>query len=137
MRAFIFPGQGSQAVGMGKALADASPVLDVGCGRGEVLAALAARGVQGIGVDLDAGMVAEAKAAGVDARQGDAIAFLNDAEPESFGAVIAIQVVEHLSLEALLTSRRAHLAEARQSYWRYALLLMLGMLVVESFIGKV
>ena len=26
MRAFIFPGQGSQAVGMGKALAEASPV---------------------------------------------------------------------------------------------------------------
>jgi SAM-dependent methyltransferase len=84
-------------------LAGAAPVLDVGCGRGEVLAALEARGVGGIGVDLDAGMVAEAKAAGVDARQGDAIAFLADAEPESFGAVIAIQVVEHLTLEALLS----------------------------------
>jgi SAM-dependent methyltransferase len=83
-------------------LADAAPVLDVGCGRGEVLAALAERGVDGIGVDLDAGMVAEAKAAGVDARQGDALAFLADAEAGSFGAVIAIQVVEHLSLDALL-----------------------------------
>jgi hypothetical protein len=32
---------------------------------------------------------------------------------------------------------RAQQAEARQSYWRYALLLMLGVLVVESLIGKV
>jgi SAM-dependent methyltransferase len=83
-------------------LTGASPVLDVGCGRGEVLAALAERGVDGIGVDLDAAMVAEAKSAGVDARQGDAVAFLADARPESFGAVIAIQVVEHLPLDALL-----------------------------------
>lgn len=84
-------------------LADASPVLDVGCGRGEVLAALAAKGVAGIGVDLDAGMVAEARAAGVDARHGDALAFLADAPPGAFGAVVAIQVVEHLSLDALLS----------------------------------
>ena len=83
-------------------LADAAPVLDVGCGRGEVLAALAERGIDGIGVDLDAAMVAEAKSTGVDARQGDALAFLADAPPASFGAVVAIQVVEHLSLDALL-----------------------------------
>jgi hypothetical protein len=31
---------------------------------------------------------------------------------------------------------RAQQAEARQSYWRYALMLMLGVLVLESAIGK-
>ncbi len=31
---------------------------------------------------------------------------------------------------------RAHQAEARQGYWRYALMLMLGVLVVESVVGK-
>jgi SAM-dependent methyltransferase len=84
-------------------LESAEPVLDVGCGRGEVLAALAERGVAGVGVDLDAGMVAEAKAAGVEAHHGDALAFLDQAEPASYGAVIAIQVAEHLELDALLT----------------------------------
>jgi SAM-dependent methyltransferase len=84
-------------------LEGASPVLDIGCGRGEILAALAARGVSGVGVDLDAGMVGEAQAAGVDARHGDAIRFLADSPAESWGAAIAIQVVEHLELDALLT----------------------------------
>ena len=67
-----------------------------------MLAALAGRGVDGVGVDLDAGMVGEAQAAGVDAHHGDALAWLRDAEPGSYGAVIAIQVVEHLELDALL-----------------------------------
>ena len=43
------------------------------------------------------------RSAVVDARQADAVAFLDDAAEGSFGAVIAIQVVEHLSLDALLT----------------------------------
>jgi hypothetical protein len=31
---------------------------------------------------------------------------------------------------------RAQQAEARQSYWQYGLLLMLGTLIVESFVGR-
>lgn len=83
-------------------LADHAPVLDVGCGRGELLAALAERGVEGEGVDLDAGMVAEARAAGVPAHAGDAIAFLEGRPENSFGAITAIHVTEHLTLEQLV-----------------------------------
>ena len=51
MRAFIFPGQGSQAVGMGKALAEASPVAravfeEVDEALGQKLSALMAEGPQ-------------------------------------------------------------------------------------------
>jgi SAM-dependent methyltransferase len=72
------------------------PVLDVGCGRGEMLAALAAEGIAGRGVDNDAGMVAEAVERGVDVACDDAIAYLRSVPERSLGAVVAIQVLEHL-----------------------------------------
>jgi 2-polyprenyl-3-methyl-5-hydroxy-6-metoxy-1,4-benzoquinol methylase len=83
-------------------LAGNGPVLDIGCGRGELLTELAAVGIEGLGVDIDPGMVAEARAAGVDARLGDAIQFLRDSPEEQFGAICAIHVVEHLELPALV-----------------------------------
>ncbi|MHB8670668.1 MAG: class I SAM-dependent methyltransferase, partial [Acidimicrobiales bacterium] len=79
-----------------------APVLDVGCGRGELLAVLAAEGIEAVGVDLEAESVAQAVEAGLDARVGDAVAFLREAEPGSFGAVVSFHVVEHLRLETLL-----------------------------------
>lgn len=78
------------------------PVLDVGCGRGELLRTLAEHGVEGSGVDLDGGMVAEARAAGVDAHHGDAVEFLRSQPEHSWGAITAIHVVEHLPLDTLI-----------------------------------
>ncbi len=78
------------------------PVLDIGCGRGELLAGLAARGVRGEGVDLDAEMIAEARARGVEAHLGDALEFLRATTEGSYGSICAIQVVEHLHIRQVV-----------------------------------
>lgn len=83
-------------------LADHAPVLDIGCGRGELLAALAADGIEARGVDNDAGMVGEAKDAGVDVECDDALAYLRRVPEKSLGAVVCIQVLEHLPFDAVL-----------------------------------
>ena len=53
---------------------DAAPVLDVGCGRGELLALLRDAGIEARGIDADADMVAYARGEGLDVEQADAVA---------------------------------------------------------------
>src|SRR4051812_35298000 len=75
---------------------DAAPVLDVGCGRGELLGLLRDAGIDARGVDADADMVAYARGEGLDVEQADALAYL-EAQPDgSLGGIFAGQVVEHL-----------------------------------------
>lgn len=83
-------------------LAAHPPVLDIGCGRGELLEVLGAEGVSAVGVDLNAEMVAEARGRGLDAHQGDAVAWLRAQPEHSLGAVISVHVVEHLQLDPLI-----------------------------------
>ncbi len=77
-------------------LRDASPVLDLGCGRGELLGLLREAGVEARGVDADADMVAFARGEGLDVEQADAVAALERLEDGSLGGVVAAQLVEHL-----------------------------------------
>lgn len=72
------------------------PVLDVGCGRGELLQLLRDAGVEARGVDADADMVAYARGEGLDASQADLLEALAAAADASLGAITALQVVEHL-----------------------------------------
>jgi 2-polyprenyl-3-methyl-5-hydroxy-6-metoxy-1,4-benzoquinol methylase len=81
---------------------EAAPVLDVGCGRGELVGLLSEAGVEARGIDADADMVAFARGEGLDVEQADALAYL-DAQPDaSLGGIFAAQVVEHLPASALL-----------------------------------
>jgi SAM-dependent methyltransferase len=72
------------------------PVLDLGCGRGEALAVLAAAGLPARGVDASAEMVARCRERGLEADEGDLFAALAAAPPGSLGAVVSFHVVEHL-----------------------------------------
>ena len=73
-----------------------APVLDVGCGRGELLALLREAGIEARGVDAHADMFAFARGEGLDVKQQDLLEALGESEPGSLGAVTALQVVEHL-----------------------------------------
>jgi SAM-dependent methyltransferase len=78
------------------------PVVDIGCGRAELVGLLAKRGVEAIGVDTDPSMVAEARDRGLDVRQVDGNSFLRGREPGSLGAIIATHLVEHLEFADLV-----------------------------------
>jgi O-antigen chain-terminating methyltransferase len=76
--------------------ADASNVLDIGCGRGEFLELLAERGVTARGIDLNEAMVEVCRAKGLDAARADALSYLQAQPDGSLGGLFAAQVVEHL-----------------------------------------
>jgi O-antigen chain-terminating methyltransferase len=73
----------------------AGDVLDVGCGRGELLGLLSARGVRARGVDSNEAMVELCRSRGLDVERGDALSYLQRQTDGSIGGLVAIQVVEH------------------------------------------
>lgn len=81
-------------------LRNQGPVLDCGCGRGELLRQLVAAGVEASGVDSDPAMVEACRRAGLFVAEGDAVAFLAAQPPGSLGGVVALHLVEHLPAAA-------------------------------------
>jgi SAM-dependent methyltransferase len=76
--------------------AGVSDVLDIGCGRGEFLDLLRARGIRARGLDVNHEMVEVARARGLDVTEGDAAGYVASLPDESLGGVFAAQVAEHL-----------------------------------------
>jgi SAM-dependent methyltransferase len=79
-----------------------SEVLDIGCGRGELLSALKTAGITARGIDLNADMVAVARERGLEATRADALDYLSAVADGSFGGVISTQVIEHLEPSYLM-----------------------------------
>jgi len=75
-------------------------VVDIGCGRGEFLELLRDRGIEGIGVDPDAGMVEDVEAKGLRAVQADGLSYLREHLLSCDGVFMA-HVAEHLRSEDL------------------------------------
>ena len=76
--------------------AGARAVLDIGCGRGELLDLFRDHGVDARGIDVNDEMVEACRARGLSAERADALAYLSAQPDGSLGGLIAIQVVEHL-----------------------------------------
>lgn len=83
--------------GLAGHLANCSPVLDLGCGRGEFLELLAEVGVDATGIDIDRSLIDRGRAAGLPVDHGDAVEWLAGAPDGSLGGISMIQVIEHLS----------------------------------------
>jgi SAM-dependent methyltransferase len=78
-------------------LANREPVLDVGCGRGELLDLLRDAEIACTGIDTDAGMVERCRAKGHgNVQVADANSFLESQEDGSLGAIFSAQVIEHM-----------------------------------------
>ncbi|HVT94019.1 MAG TPA: methionine biosynthesis protein MetW [Bryobacteraceae bacterium] len=71
-------------------------VLDIGCGRGELLETLKHAGIPARGIELSAELAAICRARGLSVEQADLFEHLNGLPAESLGALACMQVVEHL-----------------------------------------
>jgi SAM-dependent methyltransferase len=112
-----------------------SPVLELGCGRGELLELLREAGAPARGVDIDPSMVRRSREKVLDVTEGDALGYLAKEPDASAGAVFSAQLVEHLRTEDLVavfaTARRVlrpggvfvaetvnpHCPAARKNFW--------------------
>jgi len=101
-------------------LAGHAPVVDVGCGRGEMLDLLRERGVDARGVEDNSQAVRECRERGLEVVEGDLVDFLRGQGEGSLGAIVAVQVAEHLPPPVL----QEMLAEAHRALRSGGLLLV-------------
>ncbi len=91
--------------------------LDIGCGQGEFLSLLRQWGWRVRGLDNSQRAVEACRARGVDAVEGDALAYLAARQGEAPSVISAIQVIEHLPKDQWLAFLEATHRALRPGGW--------------------
>ncbi|MFP4099283.1 methyltransferase domain-containing protein [Coleofasciculus sp.] len=79
-----------------------SPILDVGCGRGEWLELLGDSGYIARGLEINRVMLESCKTRGLDVIEGDGLTYLKSQPDASLGAVTGFHLIEHLPFPVLM-----------------------------------
>jgi len=79
-----------------------TPILDLGCGRGEWLNLLRESKYIARGLDINKIMIEQSVAQGLEAIQTDAITYLQSLSNNCLGAVTGFHIIEHLNLPTLI-----------------------------------
>ncbi len=77
-------------------------LLDVGCGRGELLELFRDAGMEARGIDINETMVEKCRELGLKAETDDALLHIGKLENGSLGGVSAVQFIEHLPTEKMI-----------------------------------
>ena len=80
-----------------------SPVVDIGCGRGEFLKLLTEDGIEAWGIESDPTLAEYLRRRGLPVREGDLFEILSGEDDGTIGGIIAAQIIEHLSWDQLRT----------------------------------
>jgi O-antigen chain-terminating methyltransferase len=79
-----------------------SPIIDLGCGRGEWLELLRESGYSARGIDINKVMLEQCHTIGLEVIEADAIAYLQNLPDHSLGAVTGFHLIEHLQFTVLM-----------------------------------
>jgi 2-polyprenyl-3-methyl-5-hydroxy-6-metoxy-1,4-benzoquinol methylase len=76
-------------------------IVDLGCGRGELLGLLRSIGIEGKGVEMDERLVTGCRGRGLDVDLMDAFEYLEQQPDKSLDVVFSAQVIEHIEPQRL------------------------------------
>ncbi|MBN3891022.1 MAG: class I SAM-dependent methyltransferase [Nostoc sp. JL31] len=79
-----------------------SPILDVGCGRGEWLELLQESGYTAKGLDINRIMVEQSRSRGFEVIEADVIVYMQSLPDRSLGIVTGFHIIEHLAFPTLM-----------------------------------